>query len=109
VSSVWGTQYRLLEEHLEQFADRLSASQPPESPVLTEHTVRLLAAALILVRQHHINKRGQCRYCGWSRWGWRFWHRRPRCTVYQTLNVVLRQSLDVVWWQLLDSLGQEPR
>lgn len=107
MSNVWGTRYRLLLEQLEKMADQLSSDQPPESAAVTEHTVRLLTFASILLRQHHINKRGQCKFCGWSQWKWRFWHRRPRCTVYRALVFVVSDRLDVVWWSLSESMGNQ--
>ncbi|MGH4007557.1 MAG: hypothetical protein ACRDTH_05210 [Pseudonocardiaceae bacterium] len=70
-------------------------------------TVQLLATVLMLLRQHHINKRGQCRLCGWTRWTWRFWRRRRRCTVYTALDQAIGQGLDVVWWKVFDGLGQQ--
>jgi hypothetical protein len=33
--------------------------------------VRLLAGVVMLLRQHRVNKRGQCNYCGWTWWTWR--------------------------------------
>ncbi|MGH3795061.1 MAG: hypothetical protein ACRDSP_09240 [Pseudonocardiaceae bacterium] len=104
MSTVWGTRYRLLRERLDQWADQLSAAQPTEC---TEHTVRLLAAVTMLIGQHQVNKRGQCRWCGWTRWTWRFWHRRPQCTVFRALSFVLGQGVDVVWWQLFNSVGRK--
>ncbi|MGQ0719703.1 MAG: hypothetical protein ACT4NP_20765 [Pseudonocardiales bacterium] len=74
---------------------------------LEERTVQLLATVLTLLRQHPVNKRGQCRLCGWTRWKWRFWRRRRRCTVYAALDHVMGQSLDVVWWKVFGGLEQE--
>jgi hypothetical protein len=105
VSSVWQTRYRVLWQELEQWADGLRGAQPPAT--LADHTVRLLTFAVTLLEQHRVNKRGQCQFCCWSRWTWRFWHRRPRCTVCRALAFALRQSLDVVWWQLLGSTGKK--
>ncbi|MGH3897105.1 MAG: hypothetical protein ACRDTA_02405 [Pseudonocardiaceae bacterium] len=70
-----------------------------------EWTVRLLATVLMLLQQHHINKRGQCQFCGWMRSTWRFWRRRRRCTVYAALDYTMRQRLDVVWWKVFGELG----
>lgn len=105
--SVWQTRYRLLGEQLDELAEQLGGDQPHESGAVTEHTVRLLAAAAMLLRQHSVNKRGQCAFCGWTRWRWRFWHRRPQCTVYSILCFAMSQGLDVVWWQLFESVGKE--
>ncbi|HSL07305.1 MAG TPA: hypothetical protein VK887_04910 [Pseudonocardiaceae bacterium] len=74
--------------------------------VLEEWIVKLLATVLMLLRQHHVNKRGQCRFCGWTTWKWRFWRRR-RCTVYVALDYAMMQSLDVVWWKVFVELGRE--
>ena len=105
VSSLWETRYRLVLQQLEEFAERLSGTKPMAPAVLEEQTVQLLATVLMLLRQHHINKRGQCRFCGWTSWKWRFWRRR--CTVYVALDYAMRQSLDVVWWKVFVELGRE--
>ncbi|MCA1673324.1 MAG: hypothetical protein LC799_14370 [Actinobacteria bacterium] len=89
--------WRLLTEKLDALTDWLSGEKEPESHAVEEQAVRLLAAAVQLVTQHAVNKRGQCRFCGWTRWKWRFWRRRRRCTVYQIVDRALRQGLDVVW------------
>jgi len=107
MSNVWGTRYRLLAEQIVKLADQFSRGDPIASAAPKEQAVRLLAIIATLLQQHHINQRGQCRYCGWTRWGWRVWRRRPRCTVYQAADFLLGQSLDVVWWQLLASTGRE--
>ena len=107
MSSLWETQERLAWERLEELADALSGENPIAPAVFEERTVRLLATVLILLRQHHINKRGQCRFCGVTRWTWRFWHRRRRCTVHRALGYALRENLDVVWWQVFDGLGRK--
>ena len=99
MSNVWETRYRLLSERLEQLADRLTTEQPIATADLEEQTVRLLAAVVMLLRQHKLNKRGQCRFCTAPR-RWRFWQRRPQCTVYRSLDFAMRQRLDVVWRQL---------
>lgn len=65
------------------------------------------ATVLMLLRQHHVNKRGQCRFCGWTTWKWRFWRGRRRCTVYATLDYAMGQNLDVVWWKVFGGLGRE--
>ncbi|MGH3797163.1 MAG: hypothetical protein ACRDSP_20005 [Pseudonocardiaceae bacterium] len=108
MSNAWGIRYRLLLEQIETLADELGSDQPPASAKVTEHTVRLLTFTAILLRQHHINMQGQCRFCGWSRLKWRFWHRRPRCTVFRALVFVMSEGLDVVWWQLFESMGNKP-
>jgi hypothetical protein len=93
-------------EQLEELMGRLGGENSIESSVLEKQTVRLLTMVVVLLQQHTVNKRGQCKYCGWTRWKWRFWRRRPRCTVLQASNLAMRQNLDVVWWQLLGSFGR---
>ena len=77
MSNVWGTRYRLVGEEL------------------------------ALLRQDHINQRGQCQFCGATRWQWRFGHRRRRCTVYAALDHAMGQTVDVLWWKLFEAWGQE--
>lgn len=108
MSSVWEFQDRLLLEQLELFVARLDGEEQIEPPEIREHAVRLLAGVLMLLRQHRVNKRGQCQYCGWTRRAWRFWRRRPRCTVYRALAFAFGQRLDVVWWQLLENRDTGP-
>ncbi len=106
VSSLWEMRYRLVLEQLEEFAERLSGAKPMAPAVLEERTVQLLATVLMLLRQHHINTRGQCRFCGWTTWTWRFWRPRRRCRVYAALDYAMGQSLDVVWWKVFEGLGR---
>ena len=107
MSSLWETQERLVWERLEEVAEALSGDKPMAPAVLEERTVRLLATVLMLLQQHHINKRGQCRFCGTTRWTWRRWPRRRRCTVHRALDHALRESLDVVWWEVFNALGRK--
>jgi len=107
VSSLWETRHKLVWEQLEELAERLSGAKPMAPAMLEERIVQLLAGVLILLRQHHVNKRGQCRFCGWTRWTWRFWRRRRRCTVYVALDYALGQSVDVVWWKVFAGLRRE--
>lgn len=107
VSDVQETSYRLFREELEKLADRLSGKKAVSSAVTEDHIVRLLAVVAILLRQHQVNKRGHCQSCGWMRWKWRPWHRRPPCTVYRTVSFVMVQGLDEVWWRLFESMGKE--
>lgn len=102
--AVHEVRYRLLSEQLEQWVEKLSGEEPVEPEAVKELTVRLLAMAVILLKQHQVNQRGQCRYCGWTRWNWRFWIRRPPCTVCSTLGFAMKQRLDVVWWRLFGSV-----
>lgn len=107
VSSVQETWHRLFREELAELADRLSGKKSI-SPALTEdQIVKLLAVVAILLRQHQINKRGHCKSCGWTRWKWRPWSRRPPCTVYRAVSFVIGQGMDEVWWRLFDSVGKE--
>ena len=107
VSSGPETWHRLFREELEKLADQLGGKKA-ELPAITEdNIVRLLAVAVILLRQHHVNKRGRCQFCGWARWKWRPWNRRPPCTVYRTVSFAMGQGLDEVWWRLFESLGKE--
>ena len=106
MSSVWTTRYRLLLELLEELVNRLSDEQPV-APVVEEQTVRLLMGAVRLLREHEVNESGQCRFCGWTRWRWRFWRRRWRCAVYSAFGFAMEQRSDVVWWQLFESMGRE--
>jgi hypothetical protein len=96
VSNVWPIRRRVLLEQLEALADRLGRKEPIALEALEEETARLLAGVIMLLRQHHVNKRGQCKYCGWTWWTWRLWCRRPKCTVYLSLDLAMRQPLDMV-------------
>ncbi|MEO7193596.1 MAG: hypothetical protein ABIZ05_02060 [Pseudonocardiaceae bacterium] len=106
MSTVWETRDRLLVEQLERLVKKLSGEEQIEPAEVMEQAVRLLTGVIALLRQHRVNKRGQCQCCGCTRWVWRFWRRRPRCTVYRAVGFVFHQHLDVVWWQLLGELGQ---
>jgi len=97
--------HRLWAEQLEQWVEKLSGEKPVEPEVVKELAVRLLAMAVILLRLHGVNKRGQCRFCGRAVRMWRFWRRRPPCAVCRTFGFTMGQPLDVVWWQLFESLG----
>ncbi|MGH3794443.1 MAG: hypothetical protein ACRDSP_06095 [Pseudonocardiaceae bacterium] len=107
MSSLHEVRWRLRTEQLEALADWLSGEERPVPEEVEEQAVRLLAAAALLLGQHEVNKRGQCKFCGWTRWKWRFWHRRPRCTVFQALDRAMREELDVVWWELFAATGRE--
>lgn len=99
--------YRLFREQLEELTDRLSGKKSVSPAVTEEQIVQLLAVVAILLRRHHVNRRGQCQFCRSSRWKWRPWSRRPPCTVYRTVSFVTGQGLDEVWWRLFESLGKE--
>lgn len=101
---VW---YRLFREQLGELTDRLSGKKSVSPAVTEDQIVQLLAVVAILLRQHHVNKRGQCQFCRSSRWKWRPWRRRPSCAVYRAASFVMGQGLDEVWWRLFESLGKE--
>ena len=105
MSTVWHIRSQVLQRQIEELAERLSAAQPPSSVTITEHTIRLLAGTAMLIQQHRVNEHGQCKFCDWTRG--RFWRRRPRCTVYRAACFAMDQGLDVVWWQLLTSVGKK--
>lgn len=93
MNNVWETRDRLLLEHLEKLAAQIRSEEslPPEQ--LEEQLLRLLVGGLMLLRRHHTNKRGQCKFCGWTRWTCRLWRRRRRCTVYTNLGFVIMQPM----------------
>lgn len=93
-------------EQLERLIKKLSGEEKIESTEVLEQAVRLLMGVIALLRQHRVNKRGQCQCCGYARWVWRFWRRRRRCTVYRAVGFAFHQHLDVVWWQLWGNLGR---
>lgn len=107
MSNVWETRHRLFLEELQKLAEWLCDDEPRAPAVLEEQTARLLAMANTLLRQHQVNKRGQCQFCGWTRWKWRLWRRRRRCTVHQALELAMGQSADVVWWWVFESVGRK--
>jgi len=107
MTTVWQTRYRLLLEELEQWMDWLGGNEPRESVVVEEQALRLLTAAVVLLGQHAVNKRGQCKFCGRTRWKWRFWRRRRKCTVFQAVDRAMTQGIDVVWWEVLVACGRE--
>lgn len=104
MNNVFDTRSRLFLEELEKLSEWLSNDAPRAPTALEEQTVRLLAMAVVLLRQHQVNEQGQCQFCGWT---WRFLGRRRRCTVYQALDLGMGQSLDVVWWRVFESMGRE--
>lgn len=107
VNSVHQVRHRQLQEEFKELADQLSGEKEVSPAKIENQIVQALALAAILLRQHHVNNRGQCKFCTWPRWKWKFWSRRPLCTVYRTASFVMSQELDEVWQQLLDSLGKE--
>lgn len=107
MSSSRETRSRLFLEELEKLAEWLSSDAPRAPAALEEKTVRLLAMAVTLLRQHPVGKRGKCQFCGWTGWTWRLWRRRQRCTIHQALDFGMGQSLDVVWWRVFESVGRK--
>ena len=105
MSNVWETRCSLILERLEKLADRLRSGEPIAPSTLEEQTVRLLAGVVMSLRQHNVNKRGQCRFCTARHRTWRFWRRLP-CTVYRNMSFVMGQGIAEVWWQLLENLGR---
>jgi hypothetical protein len=84
----------MLLEQLEELSGKLRSEEQVEPAALEEQTVRLLAGMVTLLKQHNVNKRGQCQYCCGRTWRW--WRRRPQCTVYVSLDFAIRQPLDMV-------------
>lgn len=107
MNSSWETRSRLFLEELEKLAAWLHSDAPRAPAALEEKTVRLLGVAVTLLRQHRVDKRGQCHFCGWTGWTLRPRRRRQRCTVHQALDFGIGQTLDVVWWRVFESVGQK--
>lgn len=99
--------YQLIFEQLEQWVEKLGDEDPVKPEEVKELAVRLLAMAAMLLRQHEVNKRGQCKFCGCAPWNWRFWNRRPQCTVCSTLSFAMEQEFAVTWWRLFGSVGKQ--
>ena len=106
MSDFWETRHRLLAQQCEKLVNQLSGKETPGQVLVEEQAVRLLTGAVLVLRQHKPNKRGRCRACAAPGRIWRFWLRRPPCAVYRDLNFAMSQGLDVVWWQLLASMGR---
>jgi hypothetical protein len=109
VSTVWQIRCRALLERLEALGYHLRKNQPGVLTAREEHTARLLVGVVMLLRQHRVNKYGQCRYCAWTSRTWSLWHRRPQCTVYLTLDFAMSQPLDLVCGQLLPDHKVRPK
>jgi hypothetical protein len=109
MSDVWSTKYRLLCERCDELVDSLGADERIPPAVLEEHTVRLLLVVLRLLRRHQVDRRGRCRRCTWSNRAWRFWRRSPQCTAFREVDLAMCAGLDVVWWQLFESVGRQAR
>jgi hypothetical protein len=97
VTSAHETQHRLWAEQLGSLLDGKHGSRE----LTTEQTRRLMIAAYVVLRQHQVGKRGQCRLCCRCRSWW--WARRRRtCTVYLTFEVAMNQPIDIVLEWLKD-------
>jgi hypothetical protein len=107
MSTVWGTKHRLLVERCAELVDRLCGPVPVEPVLLEEQLVRLLLVVLRLLEQHDLNTRGRCRYCRWPNRSWRFWSRKPRCSIFRAVDQSMGQELAVVWWQLFAAIGRD--
>lgn len=106
MSTVWQTRHRLLLERFDDAVDQFCGQVRAEPELVEEQAVRLVAATVLLLQQHRLNNRGQCRFCGWTQRKWRMWRPRPRCTVFQTVDHTMSQGLEVVWWELLLASGR---
>lgn len=101
MSNVWQTRCLVLVEQLGVLANRLRSKQPIASTSLEEHTARLLVGVLMLLRQHRVNKRGQCHYCRLDS------HDMAIVAETATVHRVSRvgfhvsQPLAIVWMQLI--------
>lgn len=101
MNNVWQTRCRALLEQLEMLAHQLKEKQPIPPTALEEHTVRLLVGVIMVLRQHRMNKLGQCRYCAWTSQTWWLRSNRPQCTIYLSLDRAMSQPLDLVRGSLL--------
>ncbi|MDQ3761139.1 MAG: hypothetical protein M3460_05410 [Actinomycetota bacterium] len=82
--SVWRTQHRLWAERLKRLLDHDD-----------QDVARLAAVGWVLLAQHRVNTRGQCRFCFRSRPAW--WPvRRRTCTVYSAFMVGMDQPFHIV-------------
>jgi hypothetical protein len=98
-------QYERFLQVLNELADRLSVKQILSPEATNDHIVQVIAVVAILIHQHQVDKRGQCRLCVRPGW-WKFWSRRPLCRVYRTTSFIMSQGLDTAWWQLFDRAGK---
>lgn len=62
-SNVWQTRHRLVLEHCNHLLSWLYRHQPGDAPELLELSVRLLGLIQLLLEQHAVNHRRQCRTC----------------------------------------------
>jgi hypothetical protein len=99
VTNVWETRHRLLLERLDTLACQLREDQLTAPTAFNEQAIRLLTGEVMLLRRHHVNKRGQCKYCRRTRWAWLF-QRRSQCSVYFCLDFAMCQPVQIVWRRL---------
>jgi hypothetical protein len=97
VTNVWETRHRLLLERLETLACQLKEDQLIAPTAFKDRAIRLLAGEVMLLRRHHVNKRGQCKYCRRTRW---LFKRRSQCSVYFCLDFAMCQPMQIVWRRL---------
>lgn len=82
--SVWETQHRLWGERLKRLLEYED-----------EEVVRLAAVGWVLLAQHRVNTRGQCRVCCRAWTGW--WPKRRRtCAVHSVFMVGMDQPVWIV-------------
>ena len=89
MSSAQETQHRLWAEQLKVLLHGKHGSRE----LTAEQTRRLMIAAYVVLQEHQVNKRGQCRYCWRSTW-WPW--RRKTCTVHLTFMVAMKQPIELV-------------
>ncbi len=106
MNDFWETRHRRLTQQFEKLANQLSGKEALGQTLIEEQVVRLLTGVIMVLRQHKLNKRGQCVACAAPGRIWRFFLRRPPCAVYRDLNFAMSHGMDVVWWRLLESTGQ---
>jgi hypothetical protein len=87
MSDVWGVKHRLLLE-------RVDVLHRDMDVIADEEIARLVCAAYVALRQHRVNKRGQCRHC--HRPGSWWPRRRKTCTVHQVFAMAMEQPFPVV-------------
>lgn len=107
MTNVRETRYRLLLEQLAELVDWFCDADSMVPGVLREQAVRILTIVAMLITQDHVNRRGGCKSCDWTRQARRFWHKRTRCTVHRAFDFAITQPLDVVLWRLFHSVGRE--
>lgn len=94
VTPVYQTRHRLLRERVEGVLRRGEAGGHPQD----EDTLRLAAAALVLLERHPVDGKGRCRVC---RSGGRWWAGRKRsCSVFAVLDFYLDEPIETVWRQV---------